>query len=53
VLEADNISYAYHGAEELALDHLSARFAPGQLVALAGPNGSGRNRCAVSAGRRW
>ena len=43
MLEADNISYAYHGAEELALDHLSARFAPGQLVALAGPNGSGKS----------
>jgi ATP-binding cassette subfamily B protein len=41
-IELDRVSFAYPGQARPALDDLSARIEPGQLVALVGPSGAGK-----------
>lgn len=42
ILQATGISVRYPGAERLVLDAVDVRVAPGELVAVVGPNGSGK-----------
>jgi energy-coupling factor transport system ATP-binding protein len=43
VLELDRVSYAYPGASRPALEDVSLRLDPGELVVLAGASGSGKS----------
>jgi energy-coupling factor transport system ATP-binding protein len=43
VVELDRVSYRYPGAERPALDDVSLRIAPGELVVVAGGSGSGKS----------
>jgi ATP-binding cassette, subfamily C, bacterial CydC len=45
-LEATDVSMRYGAGEELVLDHLGFRLAPGERVALIGPSGEGKTTLA-------
>lgn len=42
-IEFDNISFKYPGGTEIALDGLSLKIRPGELIALVGENGAGKS----------
>ncbi|MGH7591516.1 MAG: ABC transporter ATP-binding protein, partial [Gemmatimonadales bacterium] len=42
ILQATGVSVRYPGAERLVLDAVDVRIVPGELVAVVGPNGSGK-----------
>ena len=50
-VEARDLSLRYPDAERLALDHVSFRLEPGELVALVGPVGCGKTTLARALGR--
>ena len=41
-VEFEDVTFAYEGAAEAAVDGISFRAEPGQLIALVGPSGSGK-----------
>jgi energy-coupling factor transporter ATP-binding protein EcfA2 len=43
VLQLDRVTYAYPGAERPALNEVSLRLDPGELVVVAGASGSGKS----------
>ena len=49
----ENVSFAYEGAERLALDGVSFVVEPGQTVALVGPSGGGKTTAASLIPRFW
>jgi ATP-binding cassette subfamily B protein len=50
-VEARDLSLRYPDAERLALDHVSFRLEPGELVAVVGPVGCGKTTLARALGR--
>jgi ATP-binding cassette subfamily B protein len=50
-VEARNLSVRYSGAEREALDNVSFRLQPGELVAVVGPVGCGKTTLARALGR--
>ena len=50
-VEARNLSVRYPDAERLALEHVSFRLEPGELVAVVGPVGCGKTTLARALGR--
>jgi iron complex transport system ATP-binding protein len=42
LLQADNVSFRYHGATPLVLEDVSVTIGAGDLVGILGPNGSGK-----------
>jgi ATP-binding cassette subfamily B protein len=50
-VEARNLSLRYPDAERLALEHVSFRLEPGELVAVVGPVGCGKTTLARALGR--
>jgi subfamily B ATP-binding cassette protein MsbA len=49
----DRVSFRYAGALPLALDDVSVRIAPGEVVALVGPSGAGKTTLASLLPRFW
>jgi subfamily B ATP-binding cassette protein MsbA len=45
-LHFERVSFAYPGAERLALEHFDLAIAPGETIALVGPSGSGKTTVA-------
>ncbi|MGZ5261667.1 MAG: lipid A export permease/ATP-binding protein MsbA [Burkholderiales bacterium] len=45
-LRFDHVSFAYPGAERLALENFDLSIAPGETIALVGPSGSGKTTVA-------
>jgi ATP-binding cassette subfamily B protein len=45
-VQIDHIAFRYPGADELALDGVTIRIEPGEIVALVGENGSGKTTLA-------
>jgi subfamily B ATP-binding cassette protein MsbA len=45
-LRFERVSFAYPGAERLALEHFDLAIAPGETIALVGPSGSGKTTVA-------
>jgi subfamily B ATP-binding cassette protein MsbA len=50
---ADGVSFRYGDALPLALDDISLRIAPGEVVALVGPSGAGKTTLASLLPRFW
>jgi subfamily B ATP-binding cassette protein MsbA len=50
---ADGVSFRYGDALPLALDDVSIRIAPGEVVALVGPSGAGKTTLASLLPRFW
>ena len=52
-VEFDNVTFAYDGSEQPALDGVSFAVEPGQTVALVGPSGGGKTTAASLVPRFW
>ena len=52
-VEFKDVSFTYDGAELPALEHVSFRVEPGQMVALVGPSGGGKTTAASLIPRFW
>lgn len=52
-VEFKDVSFTYDGADVPALDHVSFRADPGQIVALVGPSGGGKTTAASLIPRFW
>ena len=53
LVEFENVSFTYEGAEVPALDQVSFRVEPGQTIALVGPSGGGKTTAASLIPRFW